>query len=171
MKLIKIELDEFNILYNLMKESFIEDELREVNDAIAIFNDPLYSAHYITYNGEKVGFICLWKINEYIFIDHFAIFKEYRQHGLGSKTLELLKEIYGKVILEIEYPENGYEEMKRLSFYLKNGFLINDYKYVLPPFRANGPEIPLLVLSYPSKINDFDSLVKDIYKVAYNKII
>ncbi len=85
-----------------------------------------------TMEGVFVGFVVLVQTGNYVFIDYLAIAPFYRGSGLGSKVLTLLKEMYFDkcIFLEVEsldeYAQNKIQRIRRVKFYEKNGFVIQN---------------------------------------------
>ena len=73
------------------------------------------------------------------------------------------------LILEIEPPCDVVSE-KRLKFYEKLGFKLNNYEYYQPPLRENSKPYKLNIMSYPKKLNqkEFDEAKSVIHSKVYN---
>lgn len=73
-----------------------------------------------------LAFVLLWK-NKVLF-DYFAIMPEYQSKGYGSEVLKELKKcyngkcIFGEVEPVDETAENNAQRIRRMDFYLRNGF-------------------------------------------------
>lgn len=78
------------------------------------------------------GYTLIVKLENYIFVDFLATYKESRGQGIGTKILKELKEKYPdcNIILEVEDPEFARDEKektireKRIKFYEKSNFKI-----------------------------------------------
>ena len=78
------------------------------------------------------GYTLIVKLENYIFVDFLATYKESRGQGIGTKILKELKEKYPdcNIILEVEDPESARDEKektireKRIKFYEKSNFKI-----------------------------------------------
>lgn len=167
MKLEKIKTEEFDYIYSQMQQNFIIDEIRDKIQAYELLSDNSYSIYNIIENDIKVGFITTWELQDFLFVEHFVIYKEFRKKGYGSKALSLVKEIAGLVVLEVEHPLTDTAK-KRINFYQNNGFIGNDYNYMQPSYRKGGNKVPLIIMSstpiiYIDKV--VDSLYKKVYKV------
>ena len=59
---------------------------------------------------------------------------------------------------------------KRLHFYEKLGFKLNDYEYYQLPLREGSNPIEMIIMSYPQKLDEtqFEVIKNDIYKNVYN---
>lgn len=167
MKLEKIKTEEFDYIYSQMQQNFIIDEIRDKIQAYEVLSDNSYSIYNIIENDMKVGFITLWELQDFLFVEHFVIYKEFRKKGYGSKALSLVKEMAGLVVLEVEHPLTDTAK-KRINFYKNNGFISNDYNYMQPSYRKGGNKVPLIIMSsapiiYIDRV--VDSLYKKVYKV------
>lgn len=161
--------DNFELFWEIYQESFPEDEKRDKKGQLNIMRKKEYSIDLYK-EEEIIGFITYWDIGEYVYIDHLAIRKEYRGKGYGSELINLVKRKGKKFILEVEPPTNSIN-MKRIKFYEKNGFFLNEYKYVQRPLKKEGNSVRLDLMTYPKKetidkLLELDNKLKDIvYKL------
>ena len=81
------------------------------------------------------------------------IYELYRNRGYGGRTLEILKEMYERMVLEAEPPTDDLRS-RRIAFYERNGFSKNDYPYLQPPYRPGETRVPLVLMSYPSRLEN-----------------
>ena len=73
--------------------------------------------------------------------------------GYGTKAIELLKTTFNKpIILEAEAPVTE-QQIKRIAFYERLGFKVNDFYYEQPSYHG-GEGVPLKLLSYPDLLTD-----------------
>ena len=79
--------------------SFPEDERRDENDFWAIFNNPNAQVLSISESQQPIGYLILWQILDFIFIEHFEVFENFRGRSLGSKILNELIKKHSKIIL------------------------------------------------------------------------
>lgn len=113
-------------------------------------------------DGTYVGFFIVVLGTDALLLDYFAISELARGKGIGTKALCLLSEHYSskRVIIEIEDPcvpaDNAEEREKRLNFYLRNGFVVND--------KITLFGVDMLLLSLNGKV-DFDE-----YKAVFVKV-
>lgn len=168
MQLIKAEKADFNTIYTEMQNSFIPEEIRERDEAFAVLSEKDYCIYKLIADGVWVGFITLWTLSEYTFIEHFAVFEKYRNRGLGARCIEQIKKLSKKLVLEAEPP---LDEMKkrRIGFYERCGFHVNDCPYMQPPYKEGGEGVMLVLMSYPEPIENFESLKAELYARVYKK--
>ena len=168
MELRKIENEDFDLIYSEMEKSFIYEEYRDRIPARKLLDKAEYLVYHITEKGETVGFIAVWTLADFVFIEHFVIYEKYRNLGYGGVALSLIKEKYGKAVLEAEPPTGGIMA-RRVAFYERNGFRQNPQKYMQPALRKDGDEVELVIMSYPDVLNDFEQVVLEIKELVYDK--
>ena len=166
MDLIKLTRSDFDSFYSLVKESFIEEERRDYPDALRLFKEEKYEILGIIHDGKTVGFISLWNFSDFVFAEHFVMYGEYRNLGLGSKTLKLLEEKYKRIVLEAEPPFADLQK-RRLGFYKRNGFVENPGQYIQPPYRKGSDGVELVIMSYPDALEDFNATIREIKSCVY----
>lgn len=159
------QLHDFDAIYKIMEESFPEDERRPYDEQKALLLDSRYSI-----SGENGGFIATWEFDDFIFIEHFAVDKNMRNSGLGSRMLkEFLETSKKPVCLEVEPPDTEMAK-RRIGFYERNGFFLNEYDYFQPPISKGKKIVPLMIMTSGEKVTKEaferirDTLYKEIYK-------
>ena len=164
---------DFESIYEIMEQSFPKEEYRTKQKQKELFNVKEYNVLGEKKDGKLLGFITVWDFEEFYYVEHFAIAKQNRNLGLGSKMLQEIKEIYTlnkPFILEVEPPEDELTK-RRVAFYQRNGYKYNDYYYVQPSMAKGRREIPLKILSSPNSITEEqfkmarDTLYKKVYKI------
>ena len=167
MQLIPIKSSDFDYIYEEMVKNFIKAELRDYDDAKALVDNGRYTVYHIELNSERIGFITVWELDSFTFFEHFVIFEKHRNKGYGKMALDLLKKRFPITVLEAEPPDTELSA-RRIGFYGRAGYSINDFPYIQPPYRASDTGIPLLLLSYPHALIDIDNVIKEIYTQVYN---
>lgn len=149
--------------YCYLFEAFPPEEIPQREDWLARFNDDKFKIISIMLDGDVVGLFTVWLFEGLCFIEHFMIFENVRNGGIGSKALQRLKEVFPKIVLEAEL-DNTPIQKRRLDFYRRNGFEICSFEYYMPPYRSSDAPIKMFVLS------DFqvgEEIVRSIYKNVY----
>lgn len=148
--------EQFDELYQLMKDSFPEDEYRDYQTQRALLSHPLYKA-YIYENEQELGaFFTMWEGPEFIYLEHFAVKESLRNGGLGSRLLQVFLQQQEKpVVIEIEPPESG-DEKRRAEFYVRNGFSLSEWGYVQPPYSHEKSPVSVVLMSYPKPLQEQD---------------
>lgn len=156
-------IEKFDEIYDLMKISFPENEYRTYENQKKLLNRKEYKI--ITKEDEKgnvIAFISLWSFPKFDFLEHFAVSPDCRGGGVGSQMMKNLMQKTNKlIVLEIEIPRDEMS-IKRLHFYERLGFKLNEQEYYQPPLRENAKPLKLNLMSYPEKLsNEQFELIKD----------
>ena len=142
-----------------------------------------YALHRAEFNRDDFRCLCYEPagipsafINYYIiaeldalFIEHFACATELRGKGIGSS---LMKELLGQagsslILLEVEPPDNEIS-CRRVKFYQRLGFTLNEGSYFQPAFYGNPEPLPLKLMSNrPLSDHDFTHAVSAIHQKVY----
>ncbi len=165
-----LNISEFDNVYSIMEDSFPNDELRPKDEQIKLLENKNYKV-FVIKDTEKniVAFIAVWNFEEFLFIEHFAVNKNNRNNGLGSVILRELKDITNKMIcLEVEPPQNEITK-RRVEFYKRNGFYLNEYPYIQPSISKGKKPVPLMIMTSEHKVDcNYFNLIKEcIYKNVY----
>ena len=166
----RMEMKDFDIVYSLMKNSFLYDEYRSYNEQKELLNNPKYTV-YILPNDEGgiKAFISVFHFDGFAFIEHFAVDPNHRNQGIGSVVLKALKSILRcQICLEVELPETELAK-RRISFYERNHFYLNNYPYVQPPFSDDKCSIPLLVMTtdHAISVTEFEQIKTVLFREVY----
>jgi len=144
----KLNIDKF---YKLHKQDFPFDERRSKEKYKQLLNNLNFKSTYIFLENKLIGYINFWDFNDFIFIEHFAIFKELRDKGYGTKFLNsFLQNTSKDIIFEIE-PATDEITTRRANFYLRLGFKFSDVEYYQPSYHKKGTLGPKLNIMYKTK--------------------
>ena len=135
--------------------SFPEDERRDENDFWAIFNNPNAQVLSISESQQPIGYLILWQILDFIFIEHFEVFENFRGRSLGSKILNELIKKHSKIILETE-PST------------LNDIAILDKNYIQPSYGIGKNPLNLWLMGTFTPKN-IEKYIHEIYKIVYQK--
>lgn len=121
--------------------------------------------------GKPVGFITLWKLGDISYVEHFATDPAVRGGGLGGRAIRsVVSHSPSPIVLEVEPAETGDEARRRISFYMRNGFIpIPDFDYTQPPYSPGLPEVKLMLMTTHTTI-DVASAVSVILRCVYGKM-
>ncbi|MCT2196264.1 MULTISPECIES: GNAT family N-acetyltransferase [Paenibacillus] len=152
-------MNDFERVYEIMSASFPEIEYRTKSGQMELLWHPEY--RLITESDEKgqiIAFLAAWEFPTFRFIEHLAVDPSVRGGGIGKRLVDtFLKSSDKLTILEVELPENNVS-CRRIRFYERLGFHLNDYSYVQPPLRSGGAELPLKIMSYPKPLTQEEFL-------------
>lgn len=165
-----LNVSDFDEFYKLMQDSFPSDEYRPYAEQLELFNRPEFSAYAVYSDDRKVmAFITVWDFNSFVYVEHFAVSALYRNNGLGGKILNELSKIHNAdICLEVERPETEFSK-RRINFYGRNGYYLNDYNYVQPPISKGKKPVPLQIMSTNGKLSEsqFNNVKNTLYKHVY----
>lgn len=147
---------EFELVYPILEEAFPVTELRVKQAQQDLLQKELYRLYQIVDDKQELaGVIAAWELaDDFVYIEHFAICPEKRNGGFGGRVLEEFVKWYGKnVVLEVELPEDDLTQ-RRIGFYERHGFVMNEYPYLQPPMRKGQDFLPLRLMTKPYRIDD-----------------
>ena len=146
----------FKKVWSLYRKSFPPEERRQLRTQRKIMGNPLYHFEIIADNDEFIGFILWWDFTNVRYIEHLAILPQLRNKGYGQR---ILKRFTSKqklpILLEVEHPDTEINK-RRINFYQRIGFFINEYGYKQPPYKKCGGYVPLILMTYPNVISKGD---------------
>ena len=164
--LFPVDTQDFDAVYGELEKIFPKCEYRPRNAAKNLINNGTYKLWHIQINDTRVGFVGIWELSDFVFIEHLATYESYRNLGFGAACLNELEKQYGKIILEAEPPESDIQK-RRISFYERCGFKRNSIEYFQPSYTKNGAPVPLILLSFPEALSEPNKCVKRIYEKVY----
>ena len=166
-----IETDNYRFIEKLLTEAFPTEEYRELADfRFLTMYESRFHNNLIFDDGVPVGFITYWDMDQFCYVEHFAILPGMRSRGYGCEVLEYLKtRINGSIVLEVELPVEEAAK-RRVAFYQRQGFQLWQRAYLQPPYRLGGCFFPLFLMAYGplDEAADFDRVRGLIYRVVYN---
>lgn len=170
----EMNINEFDMIFSIMEKSFPIDEYRPFNQQKILLDNPKYKIYVLPDNeDDKVkAFISIWRLGEFAFIEHFAVNPIYRNQGLGSLILTEIKGMFDcKMCLEVEPPETEFAK-RRIEFYRRNGFYLNEYPYMQPSIAKGRKPIPLLIMTTDGPVSKerFEEISETIHKDVYLKM-
>ena len=169
----RITKQDFETLYQLIEASFPPTERRTKEGQKALFcKEPAYRVYGVKNKETNAveAFLAVWELNRVLFLEHFAVDPKLRGNGIGSRLLGELASMTNKPLcLEVEPPENE-TAIRRIGFYKRNGFFLNEYPYIQPPLAPGQPPIPLLIMTYGQAVdqNGFDRIKEELYRCVYH---
>lgn len=166
MRLLRERGDGFDEVFALMEKSFPPEELRDKNAARAILKNRAYRLYRITDGGEFIGLLGVWRLSDFLFIEHFATRPELRGRGYGTLALKALFKMYSSAVLEVEPPEDEIKK-RRIAFYERCGFHLSCEEYYQPPYREDGEPVRLMLMSYPEPIARHAEAAAVLYREVY----
>ncbi|MDL1913852.1 MAG: GNAT family N-acetyltransferase [Bergeyella sp.] len=153
-------------IYRAYTRTFPEEERRDHARFLGLYRQPEVFIFGILEDIYFVGYIILWKLKDFVFVEHFEIFSTLRGKNYGSRVMQALQKKYDKITLEIEPPYLGSIAAKRLRFYEKNGFKVLSECYTQPSYIKEKPSVELYLLSNTNFKNP-EVIIKEIHSTVY----
>ncbi|GAB4036575.1 GNAT family N-acetyltransferase [Spirosoma gilvum] len=132
------------------EETFPIDERRTFPELLRLLSYPEMHLCALVNDDDLVGFIIYWHWNKVVFVEHFAIDPEQRGKQFGQQALaQLLQLSPDYFLLEVERPidETGH---RRIRFYERQGFILNPFDYIQPPYQPDKAPVPMRLMSIPA---------------------
>ena len=128
---LKILSNELLLLWyeKFLKEDFVSDEIKPIENILTLIKNGRYEVYGVFQDDEMIAYASFWKKENInlILLDYLGVSKKYRNQGIGSKILVLIKEMLGNIpyVVEAEIPTgSSLEEDKirkrRIEFYERN---------------------------------------------------
>jgi ribosomal protein S18 acetylase RimI-like enzyme len=166
-----VDCSEFKDINELYEFSFPHHERRNRNAFEHLtMNEEAFVCNAIYDDNVFVGFINCWKLNGFLFVEHFAIKSEFRDRKLGVSTMKYLMQMTDEpIVLEVEMPKSN-DASRRIHFYERLGFFVLSDFYMQPPYHPNDFPTPMLIMSnnYQFCKKHFHSIKEKIYKNVYH---
>ena len=159
----------FDEIFPLLESAFPVTELRVKADQRALLQEPCYHLYGVRRDGIFAAVFATWEIDDFLYIEHFAVKEEYRNGGYGGQLLDTLLEEKGRpMVLEVEEPEDELTR-RRIGFYQRHGLVYNEYPYLQPPMRKGQDLLPLKLMTKPAAIDTetYQRYKKRIHMMVY----
>ncbi len=169
----RITKEDFESFYRLLETSFPPTERRVKDGQRNLFDTETLYRVYGLKNEKKhtvEAFLAVWELDSVLFLEHFAVDPNLRGKGLGSRLLCELAGMTDKPLcLEVEPPLTAVAK-RRIEFYKRNGFFLNEYPYTQPSLAKGQPPIPLLIMTYGKAVdqNRFEGIRDELYRRVYH---
>lgn len=160
-----LTLGEFDQFYTILQTHFPTKEIKEYQYLKGLFQAGNMQAITLKEKGIIIGVLSYFDLQDFAFVDYFAIMNIYQGQQLGQKMLAYFKEYIAKpFVLEVELPEDT-QSIRRIEFYKRNGMQLNEYTYIVPKMLDMSEELQFLLMSYPKLIQERD------YSTIYQRIM
>lgn len=170
MKRIDVRNDGMTYVRGLYESAFPEDERREWSSLLSLCDAcPAFELRVIYDGDREVGFITVWRWDDWRYVEHFAVDASCRGRGTGADVLRaLLAEDHRPVILEVEIPVDEISR-RRVEFYRRLGFVLHDnVSYMQPSYGEGRKPLPMYLMTYGVPQDRGLSAVVDIlYREVY----
>lgn len=156
----------------LYQEAFPASERRELTQLEQLIaGEPCMFFHIIEEGKRAAGLFIYWKLGNFYYLEHLAVYPEMRNCKIGQKVLDYIREyLPGERLLEVE-PAMDEMTARRINYYRRNGYEIVEKQYRQPAYDKPDVNYPLWIMSnktYPDK-TDLDKHIRIIKEEVYYK--
>lgn len=165
----KADSGEFSKVYKLMTEAFPPSEIRNEAGQRSLLCRPEYRLYTAKKEEQVHGLLAVWQFEKFDFIEHFAVDSSLRGNGLGGRLLsDYLKSAEKTIFLEVEEPVTDLAK-RRIGFYERLGFCLNDFDYIQPDLQQGQTSLLLKNMTYPCKSSkeEFAHMKQQIFETVY----
>ena len=141
--------------WEIYQSNFPSGEQRLLADHIRALEDDRYHSMAILQGDHVVGILFYWRLPPFLFVEHLAIGEAFKGRGIGSDVLSLLKQQIGRLILEIDPPDDEIA-VRRMHFYERDGFILNPYLHVNLPLRIGEEALPLRIMTVDTMLSEVE---------------
>ncbi len=160
--------ENFHSCWELYQSSFPEEERRDHAYQLAALECEEYHFAAILKDEDVVGLMAWWSFDSLIYIEHFAIMESCRSHGYGKEYLcDFVRHIGKPILLEVEPPTEDIRK-RRIGFYERLGFHLNEHDYAQPPYRGD-EFVPLMLMTspYPISMDDVERFKRECFPIIH----
>ena len=162
---------DFDIVYTIMEKSFPEDERRTYDEQKELLNNSAYKIYVYreSITNQIQAFAAIYELDEIVFIEHLAVNPDCRNGGIGLKFLKTLFSMTNKMIcLEVELPSNEIAA-RRIGFYERTNFFLNEFRYIQPSLSKGRKEVPLYIMTSGRCVTkeEFEGIKNVLYEKVY----
>lgn len=152
----------------IYESAFPEDERREWVQLLTLITIPAFRFNLIFNEQILIGLISLWNLEEFVFIEHFAIRDSERGKGYGTEVIRNIISMAIPVVLEVEEPSSAMA-IKRIRFYERLHFSVSQGEYFQPSYSNDKQMVKMLLMSYPNELlpSNVESTKKLIHEHVY----
>lgn len=143
---------QYPFVERLFLSAFPDEERRTESDQRENidFNPFMHCLLLTDVDDTPLGFLTYWKFESFTYIEHFAIAPEFRNGGIGCEALSaFIERQHRPIVLEAEIPTANPMALRRIGFYLRNGFVQLSEPYLQPSYPGRNSEpLPMLLLLF-----------------------
>ena len=161
---------DFPRIYEIMHAAFPPSEMRSYDGQRQLMNHRYYKLYIQKWQERIIAFLAVWEFDDINFIEHFAVDSAYRGDGLGEKMLkEYLSHAAKAVFLEVEPPSTEIA-YRRIKFYERMGFHLNQFDYVQPALQVGQKPLLMKNMTYPNPVEEvlFHYYKKMVFETVYS---
>lgn len=159
----------------LFIEAFPANERRDLpQQRFNVDHEPRFSCNLLIQEDKAIGILTIWNLGCFLYIEHFAISPSERNKGYGHQALDLLKRqsnlVKKPIVLEVERPTDS-TAIRRIQFYERSGFTMDEHDYIQPPYREGDEPFPMRIMTYGrnEEALSYEYIATTIHKEIYGQ--
>lgn len=156
----------------LYTSAFPADERRDFTDFTSLLSCGAFSvlgAFDANNSDNLLAFITFWKLDEIMYLEHFAVVPQMRGHGIGREVFShFLDDVAATIVIEVEPPTTPIA-VRRIRFYETLGMKLWDsVHYVQPPYGPGRQPLELKLMTHGDVSQDLlERSVKQMHSRVY----
>lgn len=126
---------------------------------------------FLDENGALVAIVGAWKFDRFTFIEHIVVDPSIRNKKIGSQIIsDLCQRSTQPIILESDPPELSEIAARRIGWYQRMHFVVNESNYIQPPYSPEKAPVTMKLMSFPQALSsiDFNEFVAVLYSEVYH---
>ena len=162
----------FQESWELYQSSFRSEMRRSKKEQEQLIQDPTYNYDIFIHGETFIGFLLWWDFEALRYIEHFATAPLARNKGYGKSILQdFMTQTEKPILLEVELEKTTLDK-RRVKFYERLGFKLNQHYYELPTFQEDEKALQLLLMTFPDFISrdDVDQFVQKYHPVVFKDL-
>ena len=161
-------------VWTIYENSFPQSEMRTLSNLRDVMQGEHCKIAAYHVNGDVIGFIVYWEYSSFVYVEFFAVSNLKRNGGYGSYIIrDFIEDFKSKpIILEIDNICDDISK-RRHGFYVREGFLLNDFKHAPTAYNDINDTLNLHIMTYQQLISQeqydefYNILVSDILSNLY----
>ncbi|WP_228438135.1 GNAT family N-acetyltransferase [Chryseobacterium sp. 6424] len=153
-------------IFKSYSDTFPVDERRSEAQFRALFQHPKVKVLSVLKDLDYIGYLIVWELTHFVFIEHFEIFSDFRSMKYGSEIIGDLFKQYSHIVLEAEPADLDDTAQRRILFYERNGFKVIDQNYVQPCYEVGKQPLNLWLMANWQPTN-IEWIKEEIYDIVY----
>lgn len=164
-------IDSSNYNEEIIKDSFNIRENWSLKESLNNNNKIKKNLYDIKKDNIHIGVCLSWLLEEFLYIEYFAIERKYRCMGYGSAALKKLMKMYNNIIVEVVPEDTNDLAYRRVNWYRSLGLYLYNDTYPYPYFLDNGEVTFIdfrLMSSNELTSYEYKKIVNLLHKNIYN---
>jgi GNAT superfamily N-acetyltransferase len=154
---------------DLYMNSFPQEERREWPQLTnKITTSEEMTLQVMEEDGRLLGFWIFWVLDDWCFLEHFAIDPVWRSKQYGRRMMQELMR-HNQVLLEVE-PPHTHDAIRRIEFYENLGLRQLPINYLQPSYINPDTSYPMILMTNATATegHEYSSIIRLVQSRVYN---